>query len=333
MAAAPGALHHRGVGIGVLPGGADPEAHPLAVALVQTGGGEARVVVDFLLFHAHQREDHRAVLGEHLLVGGEVAGGKDDCLLADKFHIAAVGALGDDAGHAALVVVLTDELLGHRVVEELHAGVLRMALQALDRALLAGGDHGVVALGVEGVGIVGAAVKVVVALKDDLQPVLGDNVDQPVHGLFGVVVAAVPLLLVDLEGGGTHLVIEEIIDVKGLDAVRFHNLAVLGKVGAAAGNGVAGAGEQSDAGAVLSGRESGRQTGHAGADDDNVVLDDLGDLILGDRGGRDLKVPFLQGFLGVHGLGGIFREGGAAAHSHDGQARRTGGRALQKVPA
>ena len=97
---------------------------------------------------------------------------------------------------------------------------------------------------------------------------------------------------------------------------------------------MAGAGKQGDAAAVLRGGEGGGQAGHTGADDDDIVLNDFCDLILRDRGGRDLKFPLGgQGLLRGHGLWSrILGQSDAAAQAHHGQARRTGGRALEKVP-
>ena len=225
VAAAPGALHHGCRGIRVLPRGTGPQAHLLTVAAVDAGEVETGVVVDLVLLVAHQRQHHGAVRGQHLLVVGEVARGQHDGLVRLEAHVAAAVHLGGHhARHAAALVAFALQVFGLRVVDDLDAVLLGLRLKRLHGTLLAGGHHGAVAQRGERMRVVRAQVERVVALHDDLEAVLAGDVDHPVHGLFGVVVAAHPLLLVDGERGGTHLVVVERDGVERLDAQLLHDL-------------------------------------------------------------------------------------------------------------
>ena len=287
VGAGPGALHDGGGGA-LLPGGTGPQAHLLAVAGVDAGQREAGVVVDVHGVGADQRDDLRDVLGDHVLVGAEAARRHDD-VLAPVLDVALVGVLRDDAHHGTGLIL--DELLGHHVVLDLDAVLLGELGDRLDGVLLARGGRALAVAGTEGDGVVGAAVVDVVALEEDLDALVAHEVDEPVHGLLGVVVGAHPHLLVDGVGRRAHLLIEEGDRVEPLDAVLLDDLVVGGEVGAAAGDGRRGGGEQGDRGALL-GRGGGRhESGHAAADDDDVVLDRLGDLLGGDGVGRNLERP------------------------------------------
>lgn len=122
------------------------------------------------------------------------------------------------------------------------------------------------------------------------RPLAGD-VDHPVHSLFGLVIAAHPLLLVDGERGGTHLVIVERHWIERLDAQLFHHLRVLRVVRAAARDRSAGRREQRHLRALLGRRHSRGEAGHAAAHHDDVVLHRLGDLIIGNGLRRNHERP------------------------------------------
>ena len=300
--AAPGALHHRGDG-GVLPSGTNPQAHLLAVAGIQTREGEAAVVVGLGVLEAHNRQNLGAILSNHFLVGREVAGGKDDALVAHELHVAAVSLLGHDGGHTAGLLV-TNELLGHGVIDDGRTLLESVGLHGLDGILLAGGSAGgVVALGAEADGIVGAVVQAVVGLQEHLDVLATDDVDAPVHGLFGIVVTAHPHLLVDGEAGSALLMVEEVDRVETVDAVLLDDLVVGREVGAATGNRLAGGGEQRDARTLLGSSGSSADAGHASAHDDDVILNDLGDVLVGNGVGGNLEAPLGQAVLQAHDIG------------------------------
>ena len=302
--ATPGTLHHRRHG-GVLPGGAHPQAHLLTVAGVQAREGEAAVVVGLGILEAHDRQNLGAILGNHFLVGREVTGGKDDALVSHELDVAAVGLLGDNGGHAAGLLI-TNELLGHSVINDGRTLLEGVGLHGLDGILLTGGSAGsVVALGAEADGVVGTVVQTIVGLQEHLNVLAADDVDAPVHGLFGVVVAAHPHLLVDGEAGGALLMVEEVDRVETVDAVLLDDLVVGREVGTAAGNGLAGGGEQRDACALLGSSSSGADAGHASTHDNDVVLNDLGDVLVGDGVGGNLEAPLGQAVLQAHDIGVI----------------------------
>ena len=188
------------------------------------------------------------------------------------------------------------------VVLDLDAVLLGELGDRLDGVLLARGGRALAVAGAEGDGVVGAAVVDVVALEEDLDALVADEVDEPVHGLLGVVVGAHPHLLVDGVGRRAHLLVEEGDRVEPLDAVLLDDLVVGGEVGAAAGNGLAGGGEQRDACALLGGSGGGADAGHAGAHDDDVVLNDLGDVLVGDGVGGNLEAPLGQAVLQAHDI-------------------------------
>ena len=327
---------------------AGPAHHLVAAAVTAGHAGDAREgFLEAQAVDAHLPLDG---LGEqrraHGRVVGEVARGDGDALGGVQAHIAAVGCLGDDAGHGAVVVLLEhiarvapivlgakgDGVVHSRAddgkTSVLHAaGVLflgHLEAQGAGPRAMAALDDRVVRV-VHRAVFVHVDVNVERAVVDDMGVglVLGDDGHEVVDHLAGV-------LDVLLDEGGVDLALhalQELVDDRarvGLgDAPAVHDelrveVADLGAVAVEGlvflslddGDGDAGLGAgQSDLGARI-----------AAAHDDDLVVGGRGDLVLGDD--RGLAQPVdgrivagggvergLLGLLFLLGFGFLFGRG------------------------
>ena len=274
-------VHHLRMGHG-LHLGADPHAHLVAVARL----------ADLLLV---QVSGVGTVVAHHLVVVLVIARGEDDALGGVEAHVLVVLVERDDARDAA---VLHHELLGGRVVEELDAVLLLGELGQLHDALGIALRRLAVADGVPVCGVLVRGRKVALAhvmpvlvalellgaiqhVHDGLFAAVGPDVEQ---GALRAVLALRHQLAQNLlDAGGVALVVQE--------ACR----------GAALGDGGAHLLQHGHAHALLAGGHGGRDACGAGADDDDVVVVRLHDLVIRDG---------LRSREEARGAGGLLSRGG-----------------------
>ena len=335
------AVDHGGHGEGLLPGGAHPQAHLLAVAGHEAVVGKLGVVVDLVPGDGvlEPLVGHGAVAGHEVAVLGEVARGEHDGLVGLVLHVVAVGVLGHHGADAAGVVVVAHEVDGACVVVDLAAEVLGEDLRVglgLDGGSPQGAEGLLVAVEVvRGGRHVDHAVGVGVArLQAAVQALALHEVDGPVDGLGGVVDPAGPLLLVHQVGAGGLLGLHDLAGKLGvvLDALLHLVLGADGVVGAAAAHGLGRGGEEDDVGALLGCGDGGAHAGHARAHHHDVVRVGLGDLVVGDGVGSDLEAPLPA----LHGLGAqdvLIGHGRACEGAHGRHAGGRARRALYELPA
>ena len=323
-----GASEHDGVG-GLLPGGAHPQLHLLPLAVVDSVGHEAGVVVD-LGVEVAQTHDLGGKAGHHVAVVREVASRHDDGLGALVLDVAAVLVLGDHRRHSAgRVVVAADKLEGLRLEVNLHAQVLGQKTGQLIGDVGLTRANGTVELGVvriEGVCAGGGVHDVVgcvlgAALHRHLEAGGRGLVDEPVHGLFGVVVVLVPET--GLEVAVVHHVLSAVpVGVHLGQAHLLHHLGVHRVVRSTARDGGLGGAHDDDGEAALGGGDGGDHARHATAYDDDIGGLRLCDLVLCDGVRSNLERPLSvrRGDLGgsVLGLGRDGGDGGACGSRYGG---------------
>ena len=305
-------VDHGSNGEGLLPSGADPQAHLLAVAGHEAVVGELGVVVNLVPADGvlEPLVGHGAVASHEVAVLGEVARGEHDGLGGLVLDVVAVGVLGNNGAHAAGVVVVTDEVEGAGVVVDLAAEVLGEDLSVglgLDGGTPQSAEGLLVTVEVVRCGRhVDDAVGIGVAgLQAAVQALALHELDGPVDGLSGVVDPAGPLLLVHKVGAGGLLGLHDLAGELGvvLDTLLHLILGADGVVGATAAHGLGRSGEEDDVGALLGSGDGGAHAGHACTHDDDVVRDGLGNLILRDGVGSDLEAPLgALELVGGHGL-------------------------------
>ena len=321
---------HGGSHLGLLPSGADPQAHLVAGALIHA----ALDVPDPL----------GAVGVDHLVVGAEVSRGKHHGLRAHELRMAVI-LFGYDGRHAALAAVLTNELLAGNGEAEVAAEGGAVGGEVLHDVLLR-----VFARGCGGVGsadeVVGSPV-----LADDVLGVLvvrlehgrqvaaavraacGHDVDEPVHRLFGAVGVQPPLILVNEEGMVAHHLLVCLGDI-GMNALFVHKLGAHDESRSAAAHGDSALGNERDANALLEQSRGSDQARGAAANDNDVVLDGVGNLVIGDGLGRNLEGPLgILGLFRSHNVRGLVGKGNGSARCRRGDEGCRARGALDEVPA
>ena len=259
----------------VLHDAAGPHAHLVAVARVDARGP---VVAADEALHAAL-----AIVVHHLGVAGDVARGQDGGL-GGKNLLVAVGGAHDSALDAAALLALN----------ELNGGSLEHVLGALVNGALVKkrGRHEVAGLRrhLEGahledvcVGFLGDDGTARIASVDAVRcAVLVGLVEQPVHGGAGVLEPHGHEGLVSAVATGA---VPAILGSNGLDLAA--KLGVQARVAgtdhATAAVDLGGLVAHEDLGAVLNGRTCSGATGVAGAEDENLGLDGLDDVGIGDR--------------------------------------------------
>ena len=287
-------VHHQGVGRG---GDlrADPGAHAHAVA------GVVGIAVQ-----AADAGEQRAEALYHLRVVGHVATGQQDALGGVHLDVLAVGVLADDASDGCAVL---GGAQAHRGGVPQHLGAGLLGLVAHEGEELR--EAGVAALEVVGVEPADG-----LPLLDDLGLDLGGLVEDPVHDLATALDEHLHQDAVLTAVGVVDEVREQLGGVEGLAAGLEPRLVVDGVGAPAVGDGVVALLEHDGAQAV-GGRVQGRGgTAGAQADDADVAVDGLGDLVVGDVGG--LLGPAPGSLSG--GLGGLVghRETGRGSGAHCG---------------
>ena len=266
--------------------GAGPEAGADAVA---AGAGQGAGAADDAEVPGLQGLHHLPVLGV-------AAGGDHDALRGVVAHVLAVGVLGDDAGHAAVllleldhlrVVVEAGALLGGVLLDDLSERDLEFARLRIDRELRRVADGEV---------LVAGFVVLVAGLMPELDVALGEAVADPVDGFAGLVAPELDEVLLDvaarvLRGHRDEL---ELVDLGA------PGLLVAGVDGAEVLADARADGESVDAdhlAARFGSGGDGEEAARAAADDENVGLVRGDDVLFGDFG--LLAEPVAVVFVGL----------------------------------
>ena len=311
---------HGGVGA-VLHLGADPHTHLLALANV---GGVAGGV------HVHPHSGIRAaaaVVLHHVGVAAVITGAHDDALGSRDFEVGAVHRLGNDAISAAGRTVgntVTSQLASPAAEAELGTGGKGSLVVLLEDAALVGHEGagglrirgrellgGVELLGHGEVRTLDGNVVGVVARRRIVDKIdrLGRGREEPVERRARILGPLVPKALVRTVAHLLHHGIDsgarvEIHTVFLLDLAVVHTeLARTVLIGL-------GLLDDDDLGASLGSSASSAQAGNTAANDNDVSIDSLGNLIVGDRLGSGQ--PARVGRSGTHVIGRIRRKAALA---------------------
>ena len=290
------AEHARHVAIrpGLLPCGADPQTHFLALTGVEAAVHLAHVRIRFVLPIADELDRIGAVLLHHFAIGGEIARRQHHGFGADELDVAAVLPLADDGIHAparAVRLRAANQLLGGDAIENLSAGRLDLLRKRVHDDRLPIGDDRVL-LVVPAVRRHGGErrvclVFIAVALLDRQRRAgVRHRVDQPIHGLFAVVVPFVPFPRVHVEGVVRYLRAQKRVGLHLRQAQLLHLFAEDGRVRSPARDRGLARREDDDLQVSVDARH-GRHGPRP--DDDHVRLHRLGDVAFGDGIGGDFK--------------------------------------------
>ena len=213
------------------------------------------------LVGGHGVEQLRAVLGEHLVVGAEAAGGHDDGLRVVGDGGAGAQVAGTHAADGAALVA--EQLLGLHLRDGRHAALLALGAHVAHEV----GAHGAAVLGaVDALDRGAAGGGELGEVHPALLQALEGGVGVLAHEGDEVHVAQLVAALVGVAGEELHAVLDA-LGLLDLGAAGVH--ATLGAHGVAAGH--CHLLEQQHAGAAVVGAHRGRHACAARADDDDVV--------------------------------------------------------------